>query len=301
MRPRAASFAAVSFAPDLLRVPAGAGALHVARWGHATRHIVLLHGFGTHGFLWRHVGPLLARSDAVAWAFDLLGHGESDRPADADFGVAAQTEALHRALSALSIGEATVVGVDLGGAVALRLAAMHPDVVRQLVLVSPMAGAAFPSGDVEQVPVDAARTALRLGQGLLGAAPLVEGLLARQWRTPESGPPLPLIARYLAPFAGRDGARHLLALGAALDRAEAGEAAPPAVRCPALVLRGELERWIPVEVATELASAMPFGRFESVPGAGRLVPEDAPEWLAERITTLSKERRPALGKRRATG
>jgi pimeloyl-ACP methyl ester carboxylesterase len=296
-----ASFAAVSFAPDLLRVPVGAGALHVARWGHSAQHVVLLHGFGTHAFLWRHVGPLLARADLVAWAFDLLGHGESDRPADADFGLAAQAEALHRALTALGISDATVVGVDLGAAVALRMAASHPEVARQLVLISPMSAEECPSGDVDQLPADAARLALRLGQGVLGAAPLLEGLLARQWRTAESGPPLPLMARYVAPYVGRDGARHLLALGASLDSGEAVDAEAAAVTCPVLVLRGESERWISEAQCRQLAAAVPFGRYEVVPGAGRLVPEDAAEWLAERVSAVAKERPLALGKRRTAG
>lgn len=287
-------------APDLLRVPAGAGALHVARWGHDARHVVLLHGFGTHGFVWRHVGPTLARAGVAAWALDLLGHGESDRPADAEFGISAQADVLQRALGALRLGAVTLVGLDLGGAVAMRLAATYPDRVAQLVLVNPMTPTALPSPDVAQLPADAARLALRLGQGVLGAAPLVEALLARQWRTPELGPPAGLVARCLAPFAGRDGARHLLALGAALDRADLAEADLSAIACPVLVVRGELERWLAPDDVTALASSFPQGRLEVAPGAGRLVPEDAPDWLAERIVTITRERRRALGKVRPT-
>lgn len=287
-------------APDLLRVPSGAGALHVARWGHDARHVVLVHGFGTHGFVWRHVAPALARAGMVAWAPDLLGHGESDRPADAEFGIAAQAEVLQRALGALRLGAVTLVGLDLGGAVAMRLAATHPDRVSQLVLVNPMTPSAIPSPDVAAMPADAARVALRLGQGVLGAAPLVEALLERQWRTAELGPPPALVARYLAPFAGRDGARHLLALGASLDRGDLAEVDLGSVACPTLVVRGEVERWLAADDLTALAASFPQGRLEVAPGAGRLVPEDAPDWLAERIVTISRERRRALGKVRAT-
>lgn len=286
-------------APDLLRVPAGAGALHVARWGHDVRHVVLLHGFGTHHFTWRHVGPALARAGVVAWAPDLLGHGESDRPADAEFGVAAQAEALQRALGALRLGAVTLVGLDFGAAVAMRLAATHRERVAQLILVNPMTARALPSPDVAAMPADAARLALRLGQGVLGAAPLVEALLARQWRTPEHSPPAALVARCLAPFAGRDGARHLLALGAALDKADLEGVDPGSITCPVLVVRGELERWVDADDVTALAASFPAGRLEVVPGAGRLVPEDAPDWLAERIVTVARERRVVLGKGRS--
>jgi pimeloyl-ACP methyl ester carboxylesterase len=261
---------------------------------------VLVHGFGTHGFVWRHVGPALARAGVVAWAPDLLGHGESDRPTDAEFGVAAQADLLQRALGALRVGTVTVVGLDLGAAVAIRLAALYPDRVNQLVLVNPMTPTALPSPDVSALPADAARLALRLGQGVLGAAPLVEALLGRQWRTPELGPPAALIARYLAPFAGRDGARHLLALGAALDRADLADLDLRSVECPVLVVRGEFERWLAPDDTTALAATFPRGRLEVAPGSGRLVPEDAPDWLVERIVTMTRERRRSLGKVRAT-
>src|SRR5690606_30457899 len=109
--------------PDQLRIPVGPGAVHVDRYGHGGTPIVLLHGFGTSSFLWRHVAPRLARLGHTAFAIDMFGYGESDRPWDSDFGVAAQAEYLDRALTSLRVGRPIVVGVGLGGAVALRLAA----------------------------------------------------------------------------------------------------------------------------------------------------------------------------------
>lgn len=243
----------------------------------------------------------MAHAGLAAWAVDLLGHGESDRPTDADFGIAAQAEAVHRALGALRLGAVTLVGLDLGAAVALRLAAGHPDRAAHLVLVNPMTARELPSPDVAAMPADAARLALRLGQGVLGAAPLVEALIARQWRDPATSPPAALVARCLAPFAGRDGARHLLALGAALDRADVADIVLEGVTCPAVVVRGEAERWLSADDASSLAMALPFGRLETAPGAGRLVPEDAPDWLAERVAAITRERVRTLGKGRLPG
>ena len=74
---------------DVLRAPAGPGAVHVERYGHGGTPIVLLHGFGTCTFLWRYVAPLLAEAGHTAYAIDLVGYGESDRPPDADLGIAA--------------------------------------------------------------------------------------------------------------------------------------------------------------------------------------------------------------------
>ena len=103
--------------------PSGPGSIHVERYGHGGAPIVLLHGFGTSSFLWRNIAPEIALANRTAFALDLFGYGESDRPFDADFGIAAQAELVDRALTALRLPKATVVGLDLGGAVALRLAA----------------------------------------------------------------------------------------------------------------------------------------------------------------------------------
>ena len=107
---------------DLLRIPVGPGSIHVERSGHGGAPVVLLHGFGTSSFLWRSIVPEIALANRTAFAIDMFGYGESDRPFDADFGIAAQAELVDRALTALRLPKATVVGVDLGGTVALRLA-----------------------------------------------------------------------------------------------------------------------------------------------------------------------------------
>src|ERR1041384_5934247 len=82
---------------DLLRIPVGPGSMHVERYGHGGAPILLVHGFGTCSFLWRNIGPTLATANRTAFAIDLFGYGESDRPFDAQFGIAAQSDYLDRA------------------------------------------------------------------------------------------------------------------------------------------------------------------------------------------------------------
>jgi len=49
------------------------------------------------------------------------------------------------------------------------------------------------------------------------------------------------------------------------------------IRCPAQILLGEEDGWIPIERGRELAAAVPGARFVAVAGAGHLMQEDAPE------------------------
>jgi pimeloyl-ACP methyl ester carboxylesterase len=144
---------------DLLRIPVGPGSMHVERYGHGGSPILLVHGFGTCAFLWREVGTELASANRTAFAVDLFGYGESDRPFDAQFGIAAQSDYLDHALTALRLSKATIVGVDLGGAVAMHLAYSRPERVERLVLVNPIAFDEVPADDIKTLQRNTARLA----------------------------------------------------------------------------------------------------------------------------------------------
>ncbi|MDQ2890102.1 MAG: alpha/beta hydrolase [Gemmatimonadota bacterium] len=265
---------------DVLRVPVGPGAAHVERYGHGGAPIILLHGFGTCTFLWRHVAPELAESGHTAYAIDLFGHGESDRTPDADFGIAAQAEYLDAAMTALRLARATIVGVDIGGDVALRLAVTRPDRVSKLVLINVPAFDELPARDIGVLQRSTARFALKVTRGMLGAAPLLQAVLEGSVARPEHMPTR-LLARYLAPFAGHDGVAHLLTLGASIRRSEIDDLDLSQVRAPTLIVRGEQDQWLGRDVASKLAASIPRAVLRKIAGVGRLVPEESPETLSE--------------------
>jgi pimeloyl-ACP methyl ester carboxylesterase len=97
--------------------------------------IVLLHGLASDSGTWDRAVPALARHGLRVIAVDLLGHGESDRPACGylleDF-----ARCLDGFLDALGLPTATLCGHSLGGAVAVHFGFHHPGRVSRLVLVS---------------------------------------------------------------------------------------------------------------------------------------------------------------------
>ncbi|MCU0633988.1 MAG: alpha/beta hydrolase [Gemmatimonadaceae bacterium] len=262
-----------------LRIPAGDGALHVTRAGRGGRPIVLVHGFGSSAFLWRHVAVRLATAGEVALAPDLLGHGESDRPADAAFGIVEQSRVLDHALTALRVSRAIVVGIDLGALVAIDLAARFPERVARLVLVSPSDPDDLPPAEVRALQRSAARLAVRLDPGLFGALAVLEPFLADAAASPERIPRR-LAARYAAPYVGRDGLQHLLLLARALETAPDEPLAIERVRAPVTVVRGSADRLCTAEAAEQLARRFAHAELATIEGAGRLIPEEAPGPLA---------------------
>ena len=97
--------------------------------------VVLLHGFPGFWWSWRHQLTALADAGFRAVACDLRGYGASDKPPR---GYDPMTAAADVAGLVRALGEehAVLVGQDWGAHIAWTTAALHPGVVRRLVVVS---------------------------------------------------------------------------------------------------------------------------------------------------------------------
>lgn len=281
--------------PDTLDVPVGPGSLHVERYGQGGDAIVMLHGFGTGAFLWRNVAPELAKTGRTVFAVDMMGYGESDRPLDAHFGIAAQAEFVATALTSLRIAKATLVGQDIGGNVALAVALKLPDRIERLVLINTRLGRDLQTDEIRTMQRSTARHALRLGRGVMGAKPLLAPLLESLVTSPEHMPSR-LVARYLATYVGADGVKHLLSLARSLKEDEIPDIEPTRITVPVLAVWGDADLAIDASSADQMLSAFPNARLARMHGAGRLVPEDAPAELAEAIAEFIGAGTPAVRK-----
>ncbi|MEU2064248.1 alpha/beta hydrolase [Streptomyces sp. NPDC013455] len=95
-----------------------------------------VHGLGGSSQNW---SSLMAELDGAvdSEAVDLPGFGDSPPPDDGDYSVTGHARAVIRYLDAAGRGPVHLLGNSLGGAVATRVAAVRPDLVRTLTLVSP--------------------------------------------------------------------------------------------------------------------------------------------------------------------
>lgn len=95
-----------------------------------------VHGLGGSSQNWSSLMALLA--DTVdAEALDLPGFGDSPPPDDGDYSVSGHARAVIRAMESAGRGPVHLLGNSMGGSVATRVAAVRPDLVRTLTLVSP--------------------------------------------------------------------------------------------------------------------------------------------------------------------
>lgn len=108
---------------------------HAALPVRADEPALLVHGLGGDSLDWADLGARL-RDRIDAYALDLPGFGMSPPPTVGDVSLDAHARAVVHVARTMR-GPVHLIGNSLGGAVATRVAAEHPELVRTLTLISP--------------------------------------------------------------------------------------------------------------------------------------------------------------------
>lgn len=96
--------------------------------------VVLVHGWLSSGRIWEPLAGRLAQRFTV-YTLDLSGFGESDKPISG-YGIRYGSRLLYAFCAHFGLTRAAVVGHDIGGGMAMKLAADHQDMVGRIVLVA---------------------------------------------------------------------------------------------------------------------------------------------------------------------
>ena len=96
--------------------------------------VLLVHGWLSSSRVWEQLAARLAQRFTV-YTLDLSGFGGSDKPLSG-YGVRIGSRLLYAFCAHFGLTRTNVVAHDLGGDMAVKLAADHPDVVGRLVLVA---------------------------------------------------------------------------------------------------------------------------------------------------------------------
>jgi len=234
-------------------------ALDVAGQGEA---VVFLHGIGGNRGNWRDQLAAVGQARRVA-AWDARGYGGSG-DYEGPFTFADACADLLRVLDALGAAQACLVGLSMGGRIALDFYRRHPARVGALVLADTSAGSAD-SRDPAKIE---AFLALR-------RRPLVE-----EGKTPADI--APDLARSLAGPHASPGTFERIQGSLAALRAESylktlegvtkHHDFPPfgSIAVPTLVINGEHDRIAPPAMGQAMAAAIPNAAAVVIPGAGHL-------------------------------
>ena len=239
------------------------------------RPLVWVHGLLGGAFCWRFNLPVFARR-FTNYAVDLPGCGESEAPRDGEFGMVAQAEHLRGFLGELGLGQVDLVGSSWGGGIAQFFAAANPQLVRSLVLVSPVnPWSELGLGRVRFFGGRLGATLLRAGMPF--SRPLHFWGLKRMYGDPQRIPEGTLEG-YSLLFSRRGLAGNVVRILRAWERdLDALRTVPKNIQAPTLLIWGSRDTAVDPCSAEVLRQKLPHCELAIIEGAGHVPFEETPE------------------------
>ncbi|MBB1246469.1 alpha/beta hydrolase [Streptomyces durbertensis] len=259
-----------------------------------------VHGLGGSSQNW---SPLMAELTGAVdgEAVDLPGFGDSPPPEDGRYSLSAHSRAVIRYLDASDRGPVHLLGNSMGGAVATRVAALRPDLVRTLTLVSPALPELRPQRSALPTGLLALPGTIRLFRhatrdwtphdrvrGLLGlcygdpsrvspeAVELAAAEFARRLALPHFWDSLARSARGVVD-AYTVGGQHALWRQASR------------VLAPTLLVYGRRDRLVSFRMARKACRTFPDSRLLTLPEAGHVAMLEYPDVVADAFRRLAAE------------
>lgn len=242
--------------------------------------IVLVHGHPFSRAMW--AGQLDSLSDAFrVIAPDLPGYGES--PARGEVitprGLA---DAVVELMDGIEIEQATVVGLSLGGLVAMELGLGYPDRVAGLIFTATTAAPLTP----EEAEMRRSTAAQLERDGMLDHALEMAGRLfgPAAMRNPDLVLPILEVMLRTSPTGAA------AALRGRAERPQYHELLPE-LRIPALVLVGDADFFSTAEITAQLVASLPDPEVLILPGVGHMPNLEAPERFDEAVRAFATSTR----------
>jgi pimeloyl-ACP methyl ester carboxylesterase len=248
--------------------------------------VVMVHGTPWSSYVWRHVAPALGETHTV-YVYDLPGYGQSEKFEGQDVSLGIQNDVLAELIEYWALDTPAIVGHDFGGATVLRAHLLNEVPFARIALLDAVSLRPWGSSFYQHV---------REHQDAFAGMPeyihravvraYIRGAFYRDVSDEKLEP-------YIEPWLGTGGQpafyRQIAQNGPKYtDEVEDryGE-----IGVPVLVLWGEQDEWLPVEIGQRLHARIPESTFETIPEAGHLVQEDAAEIVTSRLSAFLNEER----------
>jgi 2-hydroxy-6-oxonona-2,4-dienedioate hydrolase len=254
----------------------GPGITRVVEAGVGDRIMICIHGIGSHAGWWRRNIQQLAAQGFRVIAADLPGHGFAAATPGWPLTIDGFGEFIIQLADSLAVkSPVLLVGHSLGGHASAAAAIQKPDLTSHLILVAPTGITAMGSERLratQQRQSDLSREAIAAKLRFAIADPelVTEDWIDEDFRI-NNGPGAVLTLRAVAAY-----------LGSSLDDHVIGaELAEIAKRIPTLLVWGDADRSVPIEVGREAHEVVKAARFAVLHGVAHVPHYELPTDFAQ--------------------
>jgi 3-oxoadipate enol-lactonase len=241
--------------------------------------VVFLHGFPFSHAMWQAQLAAVGR-EFRAIAYDLRGHGESS-VGDGQYSIEGHADDLLAVLDYLAIDRAVVVGLSMGGYIALRALERNPERFRGVVLCDTQSAADTDEGRIARAA--AGRKVLASGSAAFADEFLPKVFAAASFaRRPEAVAMIRDTIAHTPPLAI---AGTLLAIAGRTDTT----ASLAQIAVPTLILVGEHDTLTPPAAARAMHERIPGSVLAEVPDAAHLAPLENPAVVNTHLRDFLRE------------
>lgn len=242
--------------------------------------VVMQHGFASSTYTWKTVAEKLNRHGYHVWALDLKGFGWSDKPLDAQYDAPSLMEDVNKWMAAVGLSKSIFVGNSLGGAIGVLLTDAYPERIEKMVLID---AGGYP---IERpMVIKLARLPLAdWGVKIIFGPWYVRHNLKEVMYDDDK-----ITEEQLNAYYDRMCTKNALAAQIKVARSiDFGDPNPiiSAARdnpVPTLIIWGEEDRWIPLQVGYRFRHDMANAILYILPGCGHVPQEEMPGQTAQLI------------------
>lgn len=235
--------------------------------------VVLVHGLGGQAEDWRNLAPFLRAAGYRVYMPDLFGYGRSEKPADFSYSIPDEAAAVVGFMNEMGLKQVDLGGHSMGGWIAQKIAADHPDRIRKLML--------FDSAGLAERP--AWNTALFTPASAAELDELDVLLM------PNSPPVPPFVARDILRISHSHAWVMRRALDSMLTGRDATDSLLPQFKMPVLIVWGQLDHIMPLEQGQKMHQLVPQSQIDVVTGCGHLAPIQCADRVGPTVRDFLKQ------------
>lgn len=238
--------------------------------------LVLVHGLASRGDDWSALISQFTRAGYRVYAIDLLGYGQSDRPATSTYSIAEQATVVQAFLDSQHLDHASLAGWSMGGWVAMRVAANQPQRIDRLMLYDAAGYRFVPTFDAAIFSPKTPRELNTLYAQLMPHPPRMPDFIARD---------------ILRRMQGRGWVvqRSVASMETAVDVMDGKLSA---LHMPVLIVFGSDDSLIPPAVGRTMHTEIPQSVLELYDGCGHLAPSLCSDRVGPRSIEFLKAQPP---------